>query len=382
MARACQLGRSTPGYAADHMSTLHAPPDYAGRSLVNLVAELEHRLSTTAVAPRLTPELAAGIPDASTYILVLMDGLGTRQLDHRLAATFRDALAGSIAAPFPSTTTVSLATIATGTPPRQHGLLSHMLYMPEHGVFNALKWIGKHGSQVRHPMETFLPRPNLWERLADSGIEPITVQPGHFRTTPLSRALYRNCRFEAIWSHDEAAAAALDLAATPGRLIFLYLGDVDFAAHLFGQSSQPYDDAVRVVARVWDTIVLRLPEHAAMVGTADHGHIDYAAGDKYMVTSNEVAGVDVYGDPRALLLRGDRAEEIAAGLPGEWVPLEKARAWWGPGPEHPEFAERAPSGVLLADPGMVLIPGHMDRRLIGYHGGLDPDELEIPILIA
>ena len=56
-------------------------PDYSGGSLVNLVAEFEHRLTGTSPSPPLHDYQAALIPEASTYVLFLFDGLGTLQLD-------------------------------------------------------------------------------------------------------------------------------------------------------------------------------------------------------------------------------------------------------------------------------------------------------------
>jgi len=55
------------------------PPSYEGRGLVNLVAEIERRLTGTSPSPGTDRELSRLIPDADTYVLVLFDGLG----DHR-----------------------------------------------------------------------------------------------------------------------------------------------------------------------------------------------------------------------------------------------------------------------------------------------------------
>ena len=40
---------------------------------------------------------------------------------------------------------------------------------------------------------------------------------------------------------------------------------------------------------------------------------------------------------------------------------------------------RKPSGAFLADRGPVLLPGHMDNRLVGYNGGLGAEEVDIPV---
>jgi hypothetical protein len=78
-------------------------PDYSGGSLVNLVAEFEHRLTGSSSSPPLHDDLAVLIPDASTYVLFLFDGLGALQLSHPAATPFAGALKASLDSPFPIT---------------------------------------------------------------------------------------------------------------------------------------------------------------------------------------------------------------------------------------------------------------------------------------
>ena len=362
------------------------PPDYLGGSLVNLVAEFEWRLTGAAPSPRLHAELGSQIPQANTYIFLLLDGLGAHQLDHPAAASLAASMRGTIDAPFPTTTTVSLASIATGLPPRRHGLLGHVIWLPELAqTVNSLKWIGPGGQPVDVDTDGFLPTPNLWERLAGAGVEAITVQPGQFDRTPLSRAVYRGCRLEAIWDMDEFVRAVVDLSSRDRRLIFAYLPQVDFAAHLFGQQSREYTDSLEIVQRCWDEIARRLPDGAVMVGTADHGHLDYRHEDKVLIESARSRGLTLFGDPRSLYVKAspDRIGTFGATLPARWVGIERLRQWWGSAsPAGDPFADREPDGVFIADEERVVVPGHMDKRLVGYHGGLDPRELKIPLLIA
>ncbi|MEE9177297.1 MAG: hypothetical protein V3U46_02590 [Acidimicrobiia bacterium] len=70
-------------------------PDYMGGGLVNLSAELEQRLGGGSASPGLTSELAAQIPNAETYVLVLFDGLGDLQIaSHAAAADLKEHRAG------------------------------------------------------------------------------------------------------------------------------------------------------------------------------------------------------------------------------------------------------------------------------------------------
>ena len=110
--------------------------------------------------------LAATIPEAASIVLVLFDGLGDLQLAHPGAGVFRGARRGVLEAPFPTTTTVSMATIASGTSPATHGVIAHLSWLPELGrVVNTLKWVDLSGAAVDYPTHRLLPSPNLWERL-------------------------------------------------------------------------------------------------------------------------------------------------------------------------------------------------------------------------
>lgn len=356
-------------------------PDYSGGSLLNLVSELEGRLTGSASALGLHAELAELIPQAGTYVLMLFDGLGDHQLDHPAAASLRAARASALDAVFPTTTSTNLATIATGLAPAAHGLIAHQLYVPGvDQVVNTLKWTTPWGDPVPIEHRSFLPEPNLWERLAAGGIEPITVQPGNFQDSPLSRVLYRGCRYEPIWTIDEIVDATRQLARVPGRFIFSYFPNVDVAAHVHGQDSDEYAAVISAAAGIWDGVASGLPAGTAMVGTADHGHLDYSEQDKVLIPHR--SGQQFYGDPRAVLMREMDDEDLISDLAGRLVDASEYRAWLGPGPDHPELAERIPDRILLADPGRLLIPRFMDKRLTGYHGGLAGQEVRIPLMVA
>lgn len=356
-------------------------PDYAGGSLLNLVADLERRLRGVAESPGLRSDLASAIPDGETYVLVVLDGLGAGQLDHEAAEPLRRHLVATIDAPFPTTTTVSLATIATGRPPAQHGLIGYQLWLPELGhVVNTIKWTTLWGEPLDYDTEALLPGPNLWERLRHDGCEPITVQPAGFERSPLSRALYRGCRFEPVVGIDDWIEAVIGLAAEPGRLILAYLPHVDFAAHSYGQGSVQYRTALRAVGDAWDRVVRGLPPTASAVATADHGHIDFPESRRAEIPRRLQDGLILYGDPRVVQVKGDGAR-LAAELPATWAGIDEIRHWWGHGPAHPAFADRAPDGALVADDGWVLLHRHSDKRLIGNHGGLTDEERLVPLLV-
>jgi hypothetical protein len=356
-------------------------PDYAGGSLVNLISEIEYRLIGSAPSPHLHPHIAEHIPDAATYVLCLFDGLGTGQLEHPAASSLQESLRRSIDCPFPATTTVSLSVLATGLPPSQHGLLGYQAWIPElELVANTIQWTTLWGDPLDYDLERFLPAPNLAERLGAAGVETVTIQPGNFLDTNLTKVLFRGNRFEGIYSIGEWVDAVVQLAAQPNRLIVAYLPHVDVAAHVSGQNSREYAEALGAINAAWELICNRLPPESVALATADHGHIDFPKSKQYEIAKKDHEGRIFYGDGRAMFVKGE-GESLAAQLPATWFPVDEVKHWWGPGPRHPDFKERAPDGVLVADDDVLILHRFSNKHLIGNHGALTDAERLIPLAV-
>ena len=355
---------------------IHPPPRLGGQSLLNLASEVELRMTGQSLHPALVPGLSEAIPAAATYVVVLIDGLGTHQLGHPAAPDLAAALAGSIDAPFPTTTTVSLATLATARPPAEHGLIGYLQWDPTVGtILNTIHMTSAWGEPVSVDVDRYLPEPNLWERLTDGGREPVVVQPLNFSGSALTRVLYRGARFEGYANPDEAVAVTRDVALHEGRLIVLYLPFVDVAAHVSGQASEAYTRAMSLVDGVWRSLVRDLPDHVTLLGTADHGHVDIADHDKVRLTSD----ARIFGDGRALYVTGD-VGEVAETTGGDVLTTAELEAYLG-GPVAPPFRDRLPDGVVMMPDGRAAFPPHMNDRLVGHHGGLSAEERTIPLLV-
>lgn len=354
-------------------------PSYDGAGLVNLVAEIERRMIGSSVWEGLADP--SPIDDADTYVVVLFDGLGVAQLQHPDAGVFRSAMALPLYAPFPTTTSVSLSTVATALPPSQHGQVAHLSWYPDLDlVVNTLKWVTVTGDAVSYDYGSLLPRPNLWERLRAGGVEPITVQPADFQTSPLTRALYRGARFEGAWDSDDLVEATVSLAREPGRLIFTYVPFVDVAGHVTGQTSEEFAIAMRAAASIWTGLAERLHPGVTLVGTADHGLMEVTEHDKILIRDPRFDRLRFAGDTRGVHLWGDPdvMDELASLVGGELV---DPAPWLGPDPSDAALSHLG-ERLLMAPPGKVVIPRGFDKRLHCYHGGLMPEEVETPLLVG
>ncbi len=357
------------------------PPSYDSHGLVNLMGEIESRMVGSAPSPGLDPQRAALVPEGSTYVLVMFDGLGVAQLGGRSGRGLLDSSRATLDAPFPTTTSVSLATVATGLPPSRHGLVSHLVWLEEIGlVVNTLKWVDLTGKTVVYDYPALLPAPNLWERLRRSGVEPITVQPGQFQGSPLSRLLYRGARFEGTWGEQDLVEATIQLAGVRNRFIFTYVWQIDFAGHVSGLDSEEFADAMRLATRIWEGLASGLPPHATLIGTADHGLIEYAEEDKILIRQPRFERMRFAGDPRGVHIWGgdDAARELAGLTGGE---LADPLGLLGPDPS-PETRRRVGESLLIAPEGKLILPPGFDKRLRAYHGGLAPGERQIPLLVG
>ncbi|HKZ19051.1 MAG TPA: alkaline phosphatase family protein [Acidimicrobiia bacterium] len=333
------------------------------------------------------PELIAEVErlvvvEEKSVVLVLFDGLGTQFLDER-APLLSSHQVATLRAPFPATTTVSMATVATGLAPSAHGIVGHLLYWPELGrVINMLKFVDLTGVSVTLDFASLLPAPNLWERIRAAGCHAATVQPADFSTTPLSQVLYRGCRFIGAESIDQFVDRTVEAASIPRSLVFTYLPPVDYAAHVYGIESMEVADALSWVSSVWEGIARRLPTGVALMGTADHGVMGIAEDQKLLIRDNRYRPLEFWGDPRAVMVRGSMrlTRELADLAGAKLVEPDEFRPWFGAEEPHRHLDARSPDAVLLAPPDSVILPPGFDKRLRGYHGGLEPVEVDIPLL--
>lgn len=343
------------------------------------MAEIELRLTGSAGFRGLTD--GGLVPEAPTYVLVLFDGLGVAQLGHPSGSRLDSDRAAVLEAPFPTTTSVSLATVATAMPPSRHGVVSHLMLLPElDRVVNSLKWVDLAGAPVSHSFADVLPRPNLWERLRLAGVEPVTVQFGGFTGTPLSRLLYRGTRFEGAWDLEDMAEATVQLASVERRLVFTYFPAVDVAGHVSGLESEEFAAAMTQASWLWDRIAASLPPATALLGTADHGLAAFPDANKMLVDRGDYPGLRFAGDTRGVQLWGDGTdmERLAAVTGGV---LDDPVRLVGPDPTD-TARSRLGERVLLPPDHLAVIPGGFDRRLASYHGGLSRAEVEIPLLVG
>lgn len=376
-----------------------AAPRYGEASVADLLPDALETL--TGGAPRLLP-LPHGVRNV---VLLVVDGLGRRNLDDHLdlAPTLAAADGPVVDAPFPSTTATSLTCIGTGTAPGEHGVTGFSIAFPDDDrPLVTLTWTWERqfgGVDARDdvPPEELQPGPTVFERARNAGIRPVTVLRPEFRRSGLTRAGLRGGDLVDATDLEATLEAALTAAASDGpTLVYGHHGDLDAIGHLAAPGSDPWCTELVRIDAVLGEVRERLPADTALVVTADHGmvHVPEAGMIELTEHGDLLAGVRVLtGDGRARQLHtvaGATDEVLAAWREhvadrGVVVTRDEAIAagWFGP-----VLRERVRASigdvVVVADAPVAWVHRDADLfggRLPGLHAGLTRREIEVPALV-
>ena len=343
------------------------------------------------------------IAPARAAALLLVDGLGSQQLrEHATEAPFLSALpdAGPLRTGFPSSTSVSLASLGTGLPPGAHGMVGISFRAGPGELLDSLHWStygpGKQRDlRERFPPELLQPQPTLFERAAAAGVTVRVVSQQAFAGSGLTRATLRGGEFRGTRALGDLAAEMIDAVTGPGRrLCYGYHADLDSVGHVRGPGSMAWRMQLAQVDRLAALIAENLPSGAVLAITGDHGMV--RAETKFDADTDEHlrAGVALLGgDARARHVYtepGATADVLAAwratlGAHAWVVTQEQALAedWFGPVAEHVRdrigdlvVATRGNAVVVrsVAEPFLTTMPGQ--------HGSLSKAEQLVPLLLA
>jgi hypothetical protein len=379
-------------------------PAYGESALCDLASALLTSLSS-GVQPSGAPPAAhpgeqgaggnvLGLPGVRRACLLIVDGMGWEQLRaHQAAAPFLSELAFNsrpLTCGFPSTTVTSLASLGTGLPPGEHGMLGLRVVDPGTGkLVNGLRW-----PDDVDPV-AWQAKPTIYERAAAAGIAAVKVERGDLQATGLSRATSRGATFRPSASLGALAWEAISALNDNERaLVTVYTPDLDTMGHRYGVSSTAWTYQLAHVDKLAEQIAAALPPGAVLYVTADHGQVNVAADDR----------IDLDASPElregVTLLGGElRARHVytapgaAADVLAAWREVLGDRAWVVSREEAikdgwfgaVDDAMRARIGdVIAAAAGswamIAPVTEPNDDIPTGMHGSLTPAEQLVPLL--
>lgn len=368
-------------------------PGY-GRSSV---AEVLSSAAAALQVPGFTNTLE--LPAARRVCVVMVDGLGRSLLKQRAGhAPYLRSLLDSgrtLSAAFPTTTAASLASLGTGLPPGQHGMVGYDVLDPaQDKVVNMLgNWDPGVNPRLWQPFPTVL------EQAAEH-VPVTTVSLPRFADSAMTKAALRGgSHASGIGIHARIQAASESLASEKRMLMYFYFNELDKIGHRHGAQSSEWGGALEELDSALKRFTAKLPQDTLVLLTADHGMVDTAPADRidFSAAPALVDGVrHTAGDPRLvqLHLEPDAPSGTLERLAAAWRRALGSKTWIMTrdeavaaglfGPVRPEVLPRIGDLLVAAREPIALYDTRRASpsalQMVGQHGSLTRAEREVPLL--
>jgi predicted AlkP superfamily pyrophosphatase or phosphodiesterase len=340
------------------------------------------------------------LPAASGAIVVLVDGLGAANIQARAGhARFmasRMARRDVIRTVVPSTTAAAIASFTTGRMPGEHGLVGYRSLDAAHDrLVNQLN-----GWDDGMLPETWQRAETIFETEAALGLRSFAIGSPRYAASGFTRAVLRGAEYRSASSiADRFAEARRVLDEASGALVYLYVPELDQAAHAHGWESGRWLTVLEHLDAELAAFEHRMPRGAGLLVTADHGVIDVPAHRHVFIDERPelLDGVrHIGGEPRFLSMYLEPGLDDAArtALVDGWRGAEGHRAWVLSRDEAVEAGVYGPvADEVRSRIGDILIAArsavaYYDRRernrqaeaMIGQHGSLSDEETRVPLI--
>jgi hypothetical protein len=370
-------------------------PDYAGGSLVNLVASL---VACCGGRPLHAPLKGARFEASGNVVLLIVDGLGDAFLRrHGAGGELARRRRGAITSVFPSTTASAITTSYTGRTPLEHGLTGWFTYFGEAGCVAAPLPFRSRGDNASLRTRGFFPERAFPGSSVFSALPVRSFVVTH-KDIVDSDYNVRHCEgaerraYETLEQMVEGIVSAVKSSAQR-KFVYAYWPEYDAISHRFGHESPQALARLAAVDEAFGMLVARLAgTGTSIVATADHGFIDAEDCLELPAELLELLRFPLCGERRVAYCHvrspadfmkrardwlGDKADVRPS---AELV----AEGWFGPGAPHPRLAERI-GDVALVMRGRHTVkdwtPGEPRHLHIGNHGGTSEDEMMIPLIL-
>ncbi len=354
-------------------------PEYGGANVCGIIPGL---LGGADLPDWMPPAVA----DASAVVVLVLDGLGWRQLEQRanVAPVLNSLAGGPISTVAPSTTATALSSIATGLTPAEHGILGYRMLM-RGAVTNMLRWATDEGVR-RHDVspQEFQPA----RAFCGQRVPYVTSQE-------LIGSSFSDAHLFGGVAHGYRALSSLpvivsELVRSGATFVHAYYPGVDKIAHERG-FGEFYEAELACADRMVDDVLNRLPRDAVVLVTADHGQVE--VGDRLLYPSDDLLRLIelqsgegrmrwMHARPGAEVELFEAACEEFGGV--AWVRRRSeaiAEGWFGP--HFPAPMNGRLGDVVIAPFAPVSLFEEADSgrfNLICRHGSLTEDEVLVPLI--
>lgn len=242
------------------------------------------RLSRAILASLGVPSFECGfnLSPTNSLVIFMVDGLGQLLLDeHQSHAPFLRTLLNTSQAlrvGFPATTATSLASFALGQDSGEHGIVGSRFALDARTAFSPLPWqtCSPYSAQTPRSLsegsQIFASEKTAWETASALGLSIECILPSNIAGSPYSKAVYKGAAITPYTDYAHCAVQIRDaLKKSSRQLIYVYLGELDYAGHVHGTDSDAWLDSLKQVDSLISSTASNITQGAKLLVTADHG---------------------------------------------------------------------------------------------------------------
>lgn len=415
------------------MSKLHTAvdrgfirPNYGGGSFADIPAFVQQALTGRPGAALQPDGWQASGHRFRRVVTLFIDAFGWRFFerfqDHPLLRRFANA--GSVTkltSQFPSTTSAHVTTLYTGAPVGQHGVYEWFYYEPQVDAMIAPLLFSFAGDPERETLhkagitgQSLLPSGQVSRALAAEGVRSYLVQPREFFNSTYSKQMGDSARTIPYLTLPEGLATITQTLRNVSDPMWVagYFGAFDAICHLYGPDQPQTDaelDATLTIIDRWLTrdLLGKLDDTLLMI-IADHGQVETDLSKIFYIdqtpafeklrpllrTNRRGDILAPAGSCRDLFVhaKDENLEDVQAmvarliGARGEVRRVDALieQGYFGTTAVSDQFRARVGNLVVLPYAGESVYwlgDGRFKQKYYGNHGGLTPQEMEIPFLL-
>ncbi|MHB8597646.1 MAG: alkaline phosphatase family protein [Ktedonobacteraceae bacterium] len=359
-------------------------------------------------------------------IVFFVDAFGWRFLERYadkfnfFKTAFKEGIISKITSQFPSTTAAHTTCIHTGLPVGQSGVYEWNYYEPLVDDIITPLLFSYGGDKERDtlkqsgiPTAKFFPAHSFYQTLKAKGIVSYIFQNQNYTPSTFSDIVFQGANVIPFKMPEEALTRLSDTVLAhkaPPYYYFLYYDRLDSICHVYGPNSPRFEKEVEIFFTLLDQLFYQKlagkVKNTLFILTADHGQVEVdpnrtfylnkqlSGFEQYLRTNQRGKPIVPAGSPRDMFLhiKDEFVEETISHLRkaldgrAEVYPTQELVA------QH-FFGSQEPSETFLSRVGNVVIlpyqnetvwwyeEGKFDMHFYGHHGGLTPEEMEIPLIV-
>jgi hypothetical protein len=357
-------------------------------------------------------------------VLFLIDGFGWRFFEKFQAASFlktftHQGQVEKLISQFPSTTAAQLTTLHTGMPVGEHGIFEWIFYEPSLDAVIAPLLFSFGGTSQRDTLKSvgvkprqLFPTTTIYHTLKKIGVTSTIFQHREYTPSTFGNIVFSGAKSIGYKTLPEALVNLADALgkSKPPAYFVLYNEKLDAISHEYGPDSPQATAEVQAFLLIMEKIFLKAlssnHKKVLFLLTADHGLVEtdpqttiYINRDPYFTGVEKFLRTNHRGE---LIVPGGSARDfflyIQPGL------VDEAQAFLTPRLEGKAevrkvadlisagyFGSRLSPRFCACAGDLVILPYRYEsvwwyekdryvQRYQGHHGGLTPQEMEIPLL--